>query len=499
MLFKRSLFRPQDSTIMSMKSGPLYPALVKEMYPNERIVISHEALLRAAPMLFPLYSPVKLRFDYFFSPNRIVWRGDETDDWSTFITGAIDGKVIEDPDDIPEHPWLTVPSGGFAEGSLADYLGFNTESGLAGAKISAMRFRHYQKICKDFYLDENFSTMPSISYASGEDTTTSLNLQYRCWNKDRFTTASLEPQKGLSIGISIASEIPVVGNGTSIGLTDGTNEGVLAPYGGPNYLYSYQGSYGADVGSTASGSTLAATKTLGLTTDPEKSGLVADASLVDPIPIDELHFLTQVQRLNQRDNMWGSRDFECIRTHFGCEIEDTRLQRATHLGWSEVDVNFSEVLQTSQTTSGEGGSAQGNITGHTFAVDASHPVKFFCREWGYLFVIVNVQPIAQYQQGLPRDALYRTRYDYMWPILSETGEQEIYEAELYATAANVASRKIFGFEPRYNHLRFGEKTVHGAFRSSLASYHTGRIFPSEPNLGESFIKADPYDTTQAMT
>ena len=500
MLFKRSLFRPQDSTIMSMQSGPLYPALVKEMYPNERIVISHEALLRAAPMLFPLYSPVKLRFDYFFSPNRIVWRGDETDDWSTFITGAVDGKVIEDPDDIPEHPWLTVPSGGFAEGSLADYLGFNTESGLAGAKVSAMRFRHYQKICKDFYLDENFSTMPAISYASGEDTTTSLDLQYRCWNKDRFTTASLEPQKGLSIGISIADNIPVVGNGTTLGLTNGTTEAGLV-VGDVTYrqLSANINAYGEDVGTGQTYNLLNVTgKNLGVTTDPEKSGLIADTSQVDPIPIDELHFLTQVQRLNQRDNMWGSRDFECIRTHFGCEIEDTRLQRATHLGWSEVDVNFSEVLQTSQTTSGEGGSAQGNITGHTFAVDASHPVKFFCREWGFLFVIVNVQPIAQYQQGLPRDALYRTRYDYMWPILSETGEQEIFEAELYATAANVASRKIFGFEPRYNHLRFGEKTVHGAFRSSLASYHTGRIFPSEPNLGESFIKADPTNRMFAV-
>lgn len=63
---KLSLFTPHSSNIMSMEAGPLYPALVREMYPNDRIVISHEALLRAAPMLFPLYSPMKLTFDYFF-------------------------------------------------------------------------------------------------------------------------------------------------------------------------------------------------------------------------------------------------------------------------------------------------------------------------------------------------------------------------------------------------------------------------------------------------
>ena len=182
MLQKRSLFLPHDSTIMSMASGYIYPALVKEMYPNDRLIISHEALLRAAPMLFPLYSPVKLTFDYFYSENRLVWRGDESKDWSAFITGAVDGKAITDPDDLPEMPWITVPSGGFPVGSLGDYLGFSSESALAGAKVSALRFRHYQKIIKDYYIDENFSTPPAIAYTEGEDTTTSLQLQKRCWN-----------------------------------------------------------------------------------------------------------------------------------------------------------------------------------------------------------------------------------------------------------------------------------------------------------------------------
>ena len=210
MLQKRSLFLPHDSTIMSMASGYIYPALVKEMYPNDRLIISHEALLRAAPMLFPLYSPVKLTFDYFYSENRLVWRGDESKDWSAFITGAVDGKAITDPDDLPEMPWITVPSGGFPVGSLGDYLGFSSESALAGAKVSALRFRHYQKIIKDYYIDENFSTPPAIAYTEGEDTTTSLQLQKRCWNKDRFTTATLTPQKGLGIGINLTGSIPVV-------------------------------------------------------------------------------------------------------------------------------------------------------------------------------------------------------------------------------------------------------------------------------------------------
>lgn len=498
MRYKRSAFAPQDSAIMSLKAGYVYPALVKEMYPNENIEVSWQALLRAAPMIFPLYSPVKLRFDVFYNPNRNVWRGDETKDFSTFITGSVNGKAIENMEDLPEHPYIVVPEGGFPAGSLGDFLGFPCDenlngSTLAGAKVSALRFRHYNDIMRTFYLDENFSTMPEISRAEGLDTTTNLNLLKRCWNKDRFTTATLEPQKGLSVGIPLSGDIPVVGNGTSLGLYDGIeNIGMFLGSATNGSVYARQPFYNKPTGSNQSGGTVSGVdKAIGVTTDPAASGLVADTSSVDPIPIDTLHLLTQIERLNQRDNMWGSRDFECIRTHFGNIINDTRLQRPMHLGWSEVDVNFSEVLQTSQTTTGSEASPQGTITGHSLAVDASHPVRFYCQEWGFLFVMVSVQPIAQYQQGLPRDALYQTRYDYMWPLLSETGEQELYAAEVYGTAQNVTSRKIFGFEPRYNHLRFGSKTVHGDFKTNLSSYHAGRIFTSEPNLGENFVTSDP--------
>lgn len=504
MRYKSSLFLPHSSSILSLDAGYAVPVLVREMYPADRIIISHEALLKAAPMLFPIFSPVKLRIDYFFNENRNVWRGDENSDWSAFFTGSVDGKPFENPNDVPVHPFITVPEGGFPAGSLGDYLGFSSESALAGAKVSALRFRHYNHILKNYYLDENFSTMPEISYAAGEDTTTNLNLLKVCWNKDRFTTMALEPQAGMSVGVPLSGDIPVIGTGESIGLRSKNSSGqVISGFwtsGGPygevaHYPISiYGGIDNIPAGNIPSGgntASLVQNRTIGLIDDPKKTGMIARLSEATQIPIDDLHFLVQVERLNQRQNMWGSRDFECIYTQFGVRVPDSRLQRPTHLGYSVTDVHFSEVLQTSQSTTGADGSPQGNITGHTMAVDASRPVRYACKEHGFLFVIATIMPVAQYQQGIPRDAMYKTRFDYMWPILSETGEQEGFAAEVYATKDNVETRKIFGFEPRYNHLRFGEKTVHGDFRTSLTGYHTGRIFTSEPNLGESFVQADP--------
>ncbi|QCS36325.1 major capsid protein [Capybara microvirus Cap1_SP_259] len=498
--FKRSKFTPHSSRIASLRAGKIYPILVREMYPGDTITIWHQALLRTAPMLFPLYSPMKLTFDYFYSPNRIVWKGDETKDWSAFITGSINGKKIEDPDKLPKLPYITVPEGGFGKSSLADYLGFDPSDRLEGAKLSALRFRHYQKIISDYYADENLSTMPEIAYTEGEDTTTSLDLFTRCWNKDRFTTASLDPSSGESVMIPIGNSAPVVGNGNSLGLTNGVSDFGLVS--GQLYintdregvLNTSQSTYALP----ASGLTERAadinnsTTALGVSKDSSKSGLVADLEAATGIGVDELHFLVQLQRLNQQDAFWGTRDFECIYTHFGVVIPDTRLQRATFLGRSCVDVNFSEVLQTSQSTDS---SPQGNITGHALAVDQNNPIHFNCSEHGYIFVLVNIQPIAQYCQGIPRDAMYRDRYSYMWPEFSETGQQEIYSAELYATRQNIDERKIFGYEPRFNHLRFGDKTVHGDFRDNLSGYHTARIFSEEPELNENFIRAD---VTQRM-
>lgn len=494
---KLSTFYPNESTIMSMAAGYVYPCLVKEMYPNDRIKISHEALLKSAPMLFPIYSPMKLRFDYFYNENRNVWRGDEAKDWSAFIFNSVDGKPITDEDQKPEMPTITLTADDVKAGSLTDYLNINTEAGMEGAVISALRYRHYAQIINNYYLDENLSTKLPIALTEGPDTTTNHALAKRCWNKDRFTTAATSPQAGVSIGIPLTGDIPVIGNGMSLGLTDGTNYAGMSRQGqnNTNALYGSSVAYGQAAGTQVSQISLTNDRAIGVTSDPESSGLVAQLSEATSIPIDELHLATQIERLNQRDNFWGTRDFEAIRTHFGIRVPDTRVQRPTHLGYSVVDVHFSEVLQTSETTST---SPQGNITGHSMAVDKTKPLRFVAREHGYLFCMVTLMPIAQYQQGVPRDCLYQTRYDYMWPLLSETGEQQIFEAEIYGTAANIASRKIFGFEPKYNHLRFGNKTVHGDFRTSLTGYHTGRIFTEEPNLNENFIQADPTNRMFAV-
>ena len=68
---------------------------------------------------------------------------------------------------------------------------------------------------------------------------------------------------------------PVVGNGTSLGVTDGTkNASIGASAGG--YVLPTTSTFGSNVGTTFTASYITSTKSLGVTTDPTKSGIIAD-------------------------------------------------------------------------------------------------------------------------------------------------------------------------------------------------------------------------------
>lgn len=92
--------------------------------------------------------------------------------------------------------------------------------------------------------------------------------------------------------ISTASTVPVVGNGVTLGLTDGTNTYGLSWNGGsPKYYATLSNDAGSSVG-TSSGSNINGNGlTFGVTTDPTKSGLVADISSIKNYPLDCYYYI----------------------------------------------------------------------------------------------------------------------------------------------------------------------------------------------------------------
>ena len=82
---------------------------------------------------------------------------------------------------------------------------------------------------------------------------------------------------GTGVVTGIASTAPCKGNGMTLGTTDGTHLGALGNNSGLQYFGSTAG-YGQNVGYTVNNTSQTAGKTVGITTDATKSGIVADTS-----------------------------------------------------------------------------------------------------------------------------------------------------------------------------------------------------------------------------
>ena len=128
--------------LFSCDMGELVPAGITEILPGDTFRINTNALVRAAALLSPVMHPVNVRIHHWFVPYRIIWAN-----FQNFITGGPDGN------DATAYPYVTAGGGGFAVGSLADYLGVAT--GVASLQVSALPFRAYNLIYNEWYRDED--------------------------------------------------------------------------------------------------------------------------------------------------------------------------------------------------------------------------------------------------------------------------------------------------------------------------------------------------------
>lgn len=181
--------------------------------------------------------------------------------------------------------------------------------------------------------------------------------------------------------------------------------------------------------------------------------------------------------------------------------EAPQLDRPEFIGGSKAPVVISEVLQTSPPTdtTGAGNSPQANMAGHGISVDSGKTVTYRTEEHGWIMCIMSILPKTAYQQGLPRMFTRETAFDYYWPSFAHLGEQPIKNKELYVDNNLVNNEATFGYTPRYAEYKYMPSRVSGAFKSSLAFWHLGRVFASAPALNATFITSNPNKRIFAVT
>lgn len=517
---RRSTFDRSHSLKTSFNVGDIVPFFVDEVLPGDTFNVDTSKVVRLQTLLTPVMDNIYLDTYFFFVPNRLTWSH-----WKQFNGENTESAWI--PQTEYEIPQITAPAdSGWSVGTIADYLGVPT--GVPSLSVSALPFRAYALVMNEWFRDENLSDPLVVpvddATVAGVNTGTFVTdvarggLPYKAAKyHDYFTSCLPSPQKGPDVLIPVASagDYAVVGNGKSLGLTDGSLTGLFGYQSVPggSTLAVKSGTLGSSVG-TAVPSSSNLNGSVGVATvsqlgdDLSKSGLIAVASgNAAAATINQLRMAFQIQKLYEKDARGGSRYIEILKSHFGVTSPDARLQRPEYLGGNRVPININQVVQQSATASGE--TAQGTVTGMSVTTDTHSDFTKSFTEHGFVIGVMVARYDHTYQQGLERFWSRKDRFDYYWPVFANIGEQAVKNKEIYAqgpskmdSAGAVIDDQVFGYQEAWADYRYKPSRVTGEMRSqyaqSLDVWHLADDYSALPMLSDSWIREDKTNVDRVL-
>lgn len=450
--------------------GQLIPVLCEEVVPGDFWKVGAEIVIRLNPLVAPVLHEVNVYVHYFFVPYRILWTG-----WEEFITGGKDGMSVLSPPLAWTGP---LAGGGPQKGQLWDYFGFpilGTTYPYDSMPV-AFPFNAYALIWNEYYRDEDLQN-ELVWINDGDNTVIAriADVLYRNWEKDYFTTARPWQQRGIAPAFPLHGQVPVAWPDDAFGsqmLPQAyASAGVDSANSYTNMLVRQE---------SGSGSETTAINNL--------KGFFGKGrvDLNDAVTFDVNYVRTAfaLQRWMELNARAGVRYTEFLQSMFNVSPRDERLDRPEYFGGMKAPVIFSEVLQTSQST---GQSPQGTLAGHGITVASQYCGKYAVKEFGLVMGLMSIMPRASYQQGINRQWTRRSRYEYPFPQFVNLSEQAVLNKEIYVSNSPDINEEIFGYQGRFDELRYKPNMVCGNLRDTLAYWHIGRIFNNRPNLNADFI------------
>lgn len=490
----RSRFQRNSDNKTTFNTGDLIPVYLDEVLPGDTHQVDVACVMRMATPIFPVMDNAFCDFYFFFVPNRLIW-----EHWKEFM--GENKETAWTPKTEYSIPQVTAPKGGWAEGTLADYLGLPTK--VEGISVSALPGRAYGLIYNEWFRNQNV-TQPTLvevtdATTTGKNDGSTTNDSAITLAKplkaakvfDYYTGALPEPQKGEPIALPLTGNAPIeayldkdmtkeagylknksTGN-VSYPWGWGSNQNAMLRQNGlmdgvvkDGYLFSNQ--YGTETS--------------------EVAYIGANLSKINAATINQLRQAFQIQKLLEKDARGGTRYREVLREHFGVISPDSRMQIPEYLGGYRLPINVSQVIQTSSTdsTSPLGNTAALSVT----TMNKSMFTKSFT-EHGFIMGLAVVRTDQTYQQGIERMWSRKGRYDYYWPVLANIGEQAILNKEIYAQG-NAKDDEAFGYQEAWADYRYKPSKVTGLFRSnaqqSLDAWHYAQDYNALPTLSTAWME-----------
>ncbi len=517
---QRSIFDRSSTHKTSFNVGELIPFYIDEVLPGDSFKVTTSKVCRLQTLLTPVMDNLYLDTYFFFVPNRIVWSH-----WKEFQgenTASAWAPTVE-----YQIPSISSPAGGFATGTIADYMGLPVGvewTNSDARRPSALPFRGYALICNEFFRDENLTDPLNIptgdanqTGSNGDNYLTDVVNGGKPFKvakyHDYFTSCLPSAQKNVepvSIGLGTfpGGTFPVK-TGSDQTFDPATNPlrffskiynspGTWSDFGSlsqPGFTRlegssgNYTLSYAEGSGELSSGKVYAFPANLEVSVPPSTGGNVT---------INELRLAFQLQKYYEKLARGGSRYFEVLKQMFGITSPDARLQRPEYLGGNRIPITVHEVLNNSQ---GEK-DFLGDLGAMSVTADVHEDFSHSFVEHGYVIGVCCLRYDHSYPQGLERFWSRREVTDFFLPVFSNIGEQPVYASEVCATSENMADSTVFGFQEAWADYRYKPNRVSGEMRpgitNTLASWHFADYYTSPPTLSDGWIREDKTNVDRAL-
>ncbi len=391
----------------------------------------------------------------FFVPYRLIWDNHEK------FHGAQDN-----PGDSID---FTIPSDNvtISVGDVGDYMGLVT--GVAIQGCSVMPGRAYFLIYNNWFRDENLQNSLTVDTGNGHATNVLNQPPLKRGKRfDYFTSSLPTPQKGSAVSMPLGTTAPITSTAAA----------------GADLIIDASAANEFRIGAAA---TFATAQTHSGTVN-----VFVDLANATAANVNDVRLAFQTQRLLERDMRAGTRYVEALASQWGTTSPDHRLQRAEFLGSGSTRINITPVAQTSGQAVPATDDELGAVGGFGTA-NGTHSWTQSFVEHGVVIILGNVRGDITYSQGNSRYWTKSTRYDFVYPVLAQIGEQAVRNGEIYYD--NTAADDLtWGFQERYAEHRYIPGRCTGLMRpdvaGTLATWNLTEEFLTRPALGATFIEAN---------
>ena len=438
---------------------PIYFNMLIE--PGDTISLDIASLIRTPTLKFPPYDNLIAEvFAFSYNYNDLYIHANE-------VMGE-NRTGVWTPTVEYSFPKIKIPEGKKVDTHhILGHLAWPIQTGnYAGAKMGVDM---YNAICNEYF--NNTTVMPPVLWSNGDEdviydgkSLTGGELRKAAKMPDYFNAGVPAPQRGGAVNIPFV-QVPVVGNGMTLGLTDGGNNyGLQGGFGGGEFLNAAAGNYGKNINTPNVTPRYTGNKTLGITTDPENSGLVTDTQAA-AIALNAIRTAAVQQQIFEADGYFGSHARDIVKSRWGVTTSAETLHIPEFLGYSKFNLETYQVAQTSENTTEN---YVGDLGGYSQTGNIAHLFTKSFDFWACIMIMIVIrQEQHTYAQGLPAQFSKFRRFDFHWPEMEHLGFTPTYNREIYMTGVAQKDDGVFNYRPIFQEYRYERDEACGEFNPSF--------------------------------